>query len=101
VQRIQSPDEGRTVENTGCDGSRSNRERLTSPSSVETTLFFRHADSCADDEAQHADPNWVWGQIVECLTAYAERVSPSFLCPLFPPGTTPGETAPGSQRTPG
>src|SRR6266498_1011434 len=81
--RIERLDPGKAVEwacegnYPGWAGTRLTWELLPTPNPGETTSFFRHA-GFGDDygDPQYAHVNWVWGQIVGRLKAYAETGQP-------------------------
>ena len=81
--RIEKLEPGRAVEwacegdYPGWAGTRLTWQLLPAPNPGETTLFFRHA-GFGDDygDPQYAHVNWVWGQIVGRLKAYAETGQP-------------------------
>jgi hypothetical protein len=81
--RIQRLEPGRAVEwawegdYPGWAGTRLTWELRPTPNAGETSLLFRHA-GFGDDygEEQYAHVNWVCGQIVGRLKAYAETGQP-------------------------
>jgi uncharacterized protein YndB with AHSA1/START domain len=81
--RIQRLEPGKLVEwacegdYPGWAGTRLTWELLPTANPGETTIFFRHA-GFGDDfgDGQYAHVNWVWGQIVGRLKAYAETGQP-------------------------
>jgi uncharacterized protein YndB with AHSA1/START domain len=69
----------------GWNGTRLTWELQPAPNAGETTLSFRHAGFSDDyGDAQYAHVNWVWGQIVGRLKAYAETGQPQ---PFFAAAT--------------
>jgi len=77
--RIERLEPGRAVEwacegdYPGWAGTRLIWELRPAPNTGETSLMFRHAGFGEDyGDEQYAHVNWVWGQIVGRLKAYAE-----------------------------
>ena len=81
--RIQKLEPGKLVEwacegdYPGWAGTRLTWELRPAPNTGETSIMFRHA-GFGDDygDEQYAHVNWVWGQIIGRLKAYAETGQP-------------------------